>query len=317
MVETKSLNLSRPIYILAYHPWLDGFEKYFVPHLSWLRENGFETISLESLIQYLRGEEVSIPERPVVITFDDGTIENYTVVYPLFKEYGFVGTVFAPTANKFIKMSGTDWWKDVESQGILKTEGHSHTHALTFVNDHVEDFYTGEKQNLGAPIIKGLEERYGAPIFGLGYELVSRRFIPRMDLIEICVDYVREQGGITFFEKEGWKEDLFALVSKYKGNRGRYETEEEKGERIGNELELSKTIIEKAVGNGKRVRFFAYPFGAHDSDLVQYLKKLGYVGAFTTDAGGNHVGDDPFLIKRMVILEENSFGGLPRIFREY
>jgi len=124
-------------------------------------------------------------------------------------------------------------------------------------------------------------------------------------------------GKARFFKRENWKEELLRLVSGYAKGRGRYETVEEKGKRIQEELDLSKTIIRETIGSGKEVHFFAYPFGAYDSELVQHLKESGYIGAFTTDAGGNRVGDDPWLIKRMVISEENSFGGLSKIFKEY
>jgi len=311
-----SSDFNKTIYVLLYHPWLEGFREYFTAHLSWLRKNGFESIPLERLVQSLKGEEVPIPEKPIVITFDDGTIENYTIAYPLLKKYGFIGTIFAPTAHEYIETSGTDWWKKVDSKGILRIEGHSHTHALAFINDQIEDFYVGKEQNRG-PYVKGLDERLGAPIFGIGYELVSKRFIPREELIDICVDYVNRNGGRVFFEREDWRGELFRIASKYGRNRGRFETEEEKRERIKEELELSKTIIEEVVGNGKEVKFFAYPFGAHDSDLIEYLKHAGYIGAFTTHPDGNRKGEDPFLIKRMMILEENSFGGLANIFKNY
>ncbi|HSB04132.1 MAG TPA: polysaccharide deacetylase family protein, partial [Thermodesulfobacteriota bacterium] len=306
----------KPIYVLLYHPWLDGFESYFIHHLSWLKDHRFETISPQDLHRYVTGENLSLPDRPIVITFDDGSIENYTVAYPLLKQYGYSGTVFAPTADEYIQRSGTEWWKEVEAQGILRIEGHSHTHALAFINAQVEDFYTGKNQDQ-EPIIKGLDERYGAPIFGLGYELVSRIFIPRREFTEKCVEYVNRQGGVNFFQKENWKEEMFFLISEYKEDRGRYETEEEKGERIGGELELSKTIIERVIGNGKEVRFFAYPFGAYDSGIMDSLKHLGYKGAFTTDPGGNLKGDNPYLLKRMMILARDSFGGLEKILEEY
>jgi hypothetical protein len=186
--------LDKPIYVLLYHPWLSGFEEYFTRHLSWLREKGFETIPLEDLLDHVKGEEISIPDRPIVMTFDDGSIENYTMVYPLLKQYGFSGTVFAPTADEYTRRSGVDWWKKVEKEGVLRIEGHSHTHALIFVNDHVEDFYTG-REACKEPIIKGLDPRPGSPIFGLGYELVSRRFFPDSKLIDLCVDYVRRKAA--------------------------------------------------------------------------------------------------------------------------
>ena len=311
----KTLDFIKPIYVLLYHPWVDGFEEYFAVHLSWLKRNEFESIPLEGLMQYLKGEEVRIPERPIAITLDDGTIEDYTIAYPLLKKYGFIGTVFAPTADKYIKFSRKDWWKEVEREGVLRIEGHSHTHALTFINDCVDDFYV-ERKETREPIIKGLDLKSGAPIFGMGYELISRRFIPHQEFIDICLNYVRKQGD-GFLKKEHWKAELMDLVSKHNADRGRFETEEEKGRRIKEELELSRTIIEEAVDNGKKVHFFAYPFGAYDSYLMEYMKHAGYTGAFTTNPGGNVKGDNPYLLKRMMILNQDSFGGLGSILAEY
>jgi len=82
-----------------------------------LKRNGFESISLDELLRYLKGKEAFIPKHPVVITFDDGTIENYTIAYPALRRYGFTGTIFAPTAEKYLRQSGTDWWGEVESAG--------------------------------------------------------------------------------------------------------------------------------------------------------------------------------------------------------
>ena len=316
MVKIKDSAFIKPIYVLLYHPWLEGFEEYFIVHLSWLRENEFETISLESLLQYLKGEEVLLPKRPIAITLDDGSIEDYTVAAPLLKKYRFDGTVFAPTAPKYVKNSGKEWWKEVEEKGTLRIESHSHTHSLIFINDQIEDFYHGQTPNL-EPYVKRLDRRYGAPIFGLGYELVSKRFVPEKALIDRCVAYVKNQGGMGFFSRKDWKEELFQIVSEHRGDPGEYETKKEMGKRIRKELSMSKTIIQEAVGNGKEVHFFAYPFGAFDSDLIKYLKEAGFQGAFTTEPGGNRKGDDPFLIKRMTVLEENSFGGLANILKEY
>lgn len=316
MVRVNALDFTKPIYVLLYHPWLEGFKKYFAAHLSWLRENGFESISLEDLIRYLRGEEALIPERPIAITLDDGTIENYTIAYPLLKKYGFTGTVFAPTADRYIRMSGRGWWKGVERGGILNIEGHSHSHAFIFIDGRIEDFFVRRKTKR-EPIIKGQDARPGAPIFRLGYELASKRFFPEKALIDQCVEFVKSQSRSSFFKKENWREKLFEIASNYKGNRGRYETCEEREERIREELVKSRVVIEETIGHGKEIRFFAYPFGAHNSELVRHLKGSGYIGAFTTEPGGNNIGDDPFLIKRMNMSGTDSFGGLSHILKEY
>ena len=33
-------------------------------------------------------------KKPVVLTFDDGYADTYSIVYPIMKEYGFAATVF-------------------------------------------------------------------------------------------------------------------------------------------------------------------------------------------------------------------------------
>jgi hypothetical protein len=186
---------------------------------------------------------------------------------------------------------------------------------LVFINDQVEDFFVRGSPDR-KPIIKGLEEKAGAPIFGLGYELVSRRFIPDPELVERCIDTVKSQGR-GFDEHGDWRKALMNLVSAYERPRGRYETDGEKHDRIREELERSKTFIENVLGRGKEVRFLAYPFGAYDSDLVDYLAPLGYMGAFTVQPGGNCRGDSPYLLKRMNIENGASFGGLESILVEY
>ena len=64
----------------------------FEAQLAALREAGYHSVSFDDLIAYVdRG--VDLPANPIVITFDDGYENNYTVAYPLLKKYGFVATV--------------------------------------------------------------------------------------------------------------------------------------------------------------------------------------------------------------------------------
>jgi peptidoglycan/xylan/chitin deacetylase (PgdA/CDA1 family) len=85
------------------------------------------------------------------------------------------------------------------------------------------------------------------------------------------------------------EKEMMNLLSNYQEGRGRYELEDEKRKRIQIELELSKEMIEEVIGGGKRVHFFAYPFGAYNTDLIESVKERGYWSAFTTEPG-NHKG---------------------------
>ena len=53
-------------------------------HLQYLQEQGFETISTEQLL----AAPAELPAKPVILTFDDGTVDFYNHAYPLLKKYG-------------------------------------------------------------------------------------------------------------------------------------------------------------------------------------------------------------------------------------
>ena len=61
----------------------------FEDHLSILKKEGWSTISLEELIS-----REDLPEKSIVITFDDGYADNYHTVLPRLKEYGFSAIFF-------------------------------------------------------------------------------------------------------------------------------------------------------------------------------------------------------------------------------
>ena len=55
--------------------------------IRYLKANGYSTITVRDLLAYV-DEGKALPEKPVMLTFDDGDYNNYTYVYPLAKKYG-------------------------------------------------------------------------------------------------------------------------------------------------------------------------------------------------------------------------------------
>ena len=55
--------------------------------LAWLRDNGFQCVSLEQLIAFADGRG-ALPPKPVLITLDDGYRNNLTLLPPLLEQYG-------------------------------------------------------------------------------------------------------------------------------------------------------------------------------------------------------------------------------------
>ncbi len=60
--------------------------------LKYIKENGFTAVNVADLIDYVSGNG-KLPEKPIMLTFDDGYETGYTMVYPLMKKYNMCAVV--------------------------------------------------------------------------------------------------------------------------------------------------------------------------------------------------------------------------------
>ena len=60
----------------------------FVQHMQYLQENNFNVLPLESVIETLRNKE-ALPEKTLVITFDDGYKSIYDTAFPILRQLNF------------------------------------------------------------------------------------------------------------------------------------------------------------------------------------------------------------------------------------
>jgi len=54
--------------------------------LQYLKENNYTTVVMKDLIDFIN-HDTPLPEKPIVLTFDDGNFSDYQYLYPLLKEY--------------------------------------------------------------------------------------------------------------------------------------------------------------------------------------------------------------------------------------
>ncbi len=99
----------------------------FEEQMQWLFDHGYQTITVTQLANLIRtGGE--IPERPVVITFDDGNLDNFKNAYPILKKFGFAATFYV--VENYINgkdMVTTEQLKELIQNG-WEIGCHSHSH---------------------------------------------------------------------------------------------------------------------------------------------------------------------------------------------
>ena len=65
----------------------------FEAQMAWLKENGYQTITASELVDALQGRG-TLPKQTVLITFDDGYIDNYQYAFPILKKYQMKAIIF-------------------------------------------------------------------------------------------------------------------------------------------------------------------------------------------------------------------------------
>ncbi len=73
---------------------------------------------------------------------------------------------------------------------------------------------------------------------------------------------------------------------------------------VQNEIAGSAKIIEDVAG--RRPRFIAYPYGKWTKAVRNLVESLGFKGACTTEPGSNGPDQDPFQLKRDLVLPANA-----------
>lgn len=90
----------------------------FEQQLDYLQQEGYTTISIRDFLRAKKGLQ-ELPEKPVILTFDDGYESNYTELLPILEKRGLKATVFMVT-NDIGKKNYLSWQqlKDMENCGI-------------------------------------------------------------------------------------------------------------------------------------------------------------------------------------------------------
>jgi hypothetical protein len=283
--------------------------------LLYLKTNNYRTLSIKEYYDYLICKRQD-NDKKVILTFDDGLRNNWSVVFPLLRKYGMKAVFYITPANIDEKISlgpnsegvlqnelsknnfdnfelkhpfiSWDEARVMEKSGLVNIESHAMQHQICFVEDKIIDFQHPDKR--GKPVYPWLFSAFdmepgcyvwGAPVYPYKPRFTAMRFFDDYELRKVCISYVKENGGVDFFLRNNWKKKLFCLVNDYKANNKmtvRFEDEIEQEISIRDSLLLSKQKIEKELN--KQCLHFAFPWNISGDLSILWLKELGFLTVF-------------------------------------
>lgn len=111
-------------------------------HFDWLKANGYTVVSFSDVVDADKGKK-PLPEKAVLLTFDDGYSSFYTTVFPMLKAYGYPAVLALNTgwletpSGKPVQYSSTiqlpreyfitwEQARTVARSGLVELASHSH-----------------------------------------------------------------------------------------------------------------------------------------------------------------------------------------------
>ena len=101
----------------------------FDQQMKYLKDNGYHTITPAELMDWAQNG-TPLPDKPVVITLDDGYIDNYEEAYPILKKYNLKATIFVITDFVGVYPNYLTWdtISEMHQSGLIDIESHTLSH---------------------------------------------------------------------------------------------------------------------------------------------------------------------------------------------
>ena len=317
VVPVLMLHSVAPDEALAPHRWLQRLAT--PPSLlaatfdDW-RRRGVRTLTSGELRAFLTGRERP-PDRSVVLTLDDGYLDNWVALTPLLTAYGFHAVVFVSTdfadPRPVVRPQSkdgaiaVDWkgylsWDEMraaEATGAVEIQSHAKTHTWYFTSDTIVDYYrpgnalTGPRSRLRFLWLNAHESQkpfaltelhdqsvpWGTPVYEFAPALVARRFFPEAREGDRLVDFVARHGGASFFDRPDWRATLDAEAARGRSGTRSNGTYESDDEKTARVRgELAESKRVLSENLGHPVEFLSFPQGGMDDTCERLALEAGY-----------------------------------------
>ena len=260
-------------------------------------KESFKVIRMEQVIEAVKGE-APLPENALLLTFDDGYVDNYTYALPILEEFGFQGSFFIPgktfTTHQLLDVNKIHYI--LASADIRK--------LVVDVKEKM-DYYRGNEYDY--PSTEDLWNQYA---IDTRFDSKDTVFVKRI-LQTVLPEKLRNQISSDLFEKYvGMTEEQLAYELYMTHDQIR--TLKRHGMFIGihgydhywlgnlspeqMKVDISKALETMDEFIDRKEWVMNYPYGSYNEDVLDFIKKNGACVGLTTEVRIAEIGKDNDLL---------------------
>lgn len=293
--------------------WLSVGGKQLDYFFRFLKKNGYKSVFAKDILTI-----ADTPNKTVCLTFDDGYLDNYTILFPLLQRYNLRATIFVN--SEFVDKGSNDLRpiktykeiingetislgflneseiKTLDSSKFVDVQSHTSTHDYMFKSNILVDVFNGQDKYhwLAWNIDKAIKPTWlrsanwkkiipkGYPIFEYDRALAIRAYIPDERFIDSMINNKN-------------KASTSELLNEFPG---RFETDEEMILRYESDINLNSKYLENLLQ--KKITVLCWPGGGYNSKSLGLVKEAG-ISISTIGTKHNYentYGSDHFRLRR-------------------
>lgn len=289
------------------YPQIKGLDhKIFIQQIKYILEH-YTVIPMEKLLDACENRDFSeIPDNALLLTFDDGYIDHYTVVYPVLKRFGIQGSFFpnamAVKEHKLLTVNRIHFvlavaeqngnvnelvadcfrmMDEYRSTGVELRENQEIYDQIAIPNrwDPGEVIFVKRllQNELPEEIRNEMAKRLFQKYVGVSEDAFARELYMNMDQIR-CM----KEGGM-FFGLHGYDHYWLGKLSK---------------EQMQQDIERALEFFDSVIDRNNWV--MNYPYGNFSENVIKYIKSKGCRLGLSVEARIAELGkDDLYVLPRL------------------
>ncbi|MBI4232785.1 polysaccharide deacetylase family protein [Candidatus Peregrinibacteria bacterium] len=282
----RVIDLKTDPYLLAVSP------KRFSEQISYLK-NHYHIISLDQLITSL--QQGIFPQNSLVITFDDGYLDNYTYAKPILEQLQVPATIFVSTGN--LGRNEEFWWDALERLFLIGENLPSDIELALPTKKRHWKLTTPEEMKTAQHELHSLFREMSPDMVRKSLTMLSSRIsVPPGARPEFRVMNEEELRDLA--------SSRFITLGAHTHSHTKLANQTRSAQRA--DILMSKKILEQILN--RNIKHFSYPFGTMDDynlESLEVVRELGFLSACSNFPGVIRKKVNPYKLPRFLMRNWN------------